>query len=134
MTILVVDDEPDIRGIVADVSRMVAKSASPTATVLEAESAEAALDLIRLRGYSPELVISDMTMPGRNGLEMAKIIKKLLPRTPVIILTADPLREDVSLPVNVTRVLIKPVTCRELLAAIKSALAGKNSTATTSHP
>ncbi len=39
-----------------------------------------------------DLVITDYTMPGMNGIELLERIKKYNPRTDAIIITADPLR------------------------------------------
>lgn len=39
-----------------------------------------------------DLVITDYTMPGMNGIELVERIKKYNPRTDAIIITADPLR------------------------------------------
>ncbi|HZZ99111.1 MAG TPA: response regulator [Candidatus Paceibacterota bacterium] len=117
---MVVDDQAEIRSCVADVTRMVAKKISSTATVLEASSAEEALDLIHLRKYQLDLLLSDMDMPGKNGLELAAAMK-----VPTIILTGSPLPEGTKKPANVTTELLKPVTSKELLSAIKSALAAK---------
>jgi len=39
-----------------------------------------------------DLIITDYTMPGMNGIELVKRVKKYNPRTDAIIITADPLR------------------------------------------
>jgi len=39
-----------------------------------------------------DLLITDYTMPGMNGIELVKRVKKYNPRTDAIIITADPLR------------------------------------------
>lgn len=39
-----------------------------------------------------DLLITDYTMPGMNGIELVERVKKYNPRTDAIIITADPLR------------------------------------------
>jgi len=53
--------------------------------VLDAADAETAVDLaLRER---PDAVIMDIALPGMNGIEATRLIKKQLPQTPVIILS-----------------------------------------------
>jgi CheY-like chemotaxis protein len=48
--------------------------------------------LIDIGSNGADLVITDYTMPGMNGIELVERIKKYNPRTDAIIITADPLR------------------------------------------
>ena len=50
------------------------------------ETAQEALD--RLPGEMPQVVVSDIRMPGLSGLDLMKSLKARLPATPVIIMTA----------------------------------------------
>src|SRR6266576_4485460 len=59
--LLIVDDEAEVRGVLND---LLGDSYECT----EASSAEVALDRLRSRDY--QLVISDITMSGRSGLEV----------------------------------------------------------------
>jgi len=53
--------------------------------VLDVADGEAAVDLaLRER---PDAVIMDITLPGMNGIEATRLIKKQLPDTPVVILS-----------------------------------------------
>ncbi len=65
-TVLVVDDEAPIRVLVSDILRRLGYR------VLTAEHAEAALDTAREHRDSLRLVITDVVMPGRSGLDLAK--------------------------------------------------------------
>lgn len=54
--------------------------------VIEAVDGEDGLE--KFKNYHIDLVITDITMPQMNGLEMAAAIRKLSPQTPVLILSA----------------------------------------------
>jgi len=78
-TILVVDDDKSIR---YSLKRMMEKDFS----ILTAQNGEEALS--RFSEHSPDLVIMDIKMPGRNGIEVLKEIKSIDPKSLVIIMTA----------------------------------------------
>ncbi|MBI5237289.1 MAG: sigma-54-dependent Fis family transcriptional regulator [Deltaproteobacteria bacterium] len=78
--ILVVDDEEKMRLAVMEALRRRGYS------VTGAASAEAALGLAGSGNWS--LVISDMKMPGMDGMGLLKAIKKASPHIPVLIITA----------------------------------------------
>lgn len=82
--ILLADDHEIVRkGIKALV-----ESGGDMLVVAEASTASEALILFKEHG--PDLVILDLSMPGRNGLEVVKEIKKIQPDVPVIILSMHP--------------------------------------------
>jgi two-component system cell cycle sensor histidine kinase/response regulator CckA len=80
-TVLVVDDEAPIRVLVSDVLRRLGYR------VLTAEHAEAALDTIREYRDSLRLVITDVVMPGRSGIDLAKELARSMPRLPVLFMS-----------------------------------------------
>jgi signal transduction histidine kinase len=80
INILVVDDEDSIRSVLTTVLE------DDGFSVTEADSAEAALELFKKRVF--DLVISDIVMPGINGIELLERIKDLYPATQVIIITS----------------------------------------------
>ncbi len=80
MKILVVDDEPSITRLL---SRILSKEGY---TVETAYSGKEGLALFRK--FKPDLIISDLKMPGMSGLELLKAVKKENPDTDFIILTA----------------------------------------------
>jgi CheY-like chemotaxis protein/anti-sigma regulatory factor (Ser/Thr protein kinase) len=55
-------------------------------SVVEAESGEQALEL--LQGQTIDLVLTDMVMPGMNGLELVETIGERYPLLPVVLMTA----------------------------------------------
>ena len=79
-TVLVVDDDNDIRASLADFL------ADEGAQVSVAATAEEALSL--MSGVRPELVISDVRMPGLSGLDLLRLIRERAPATDVVLMTA----------------------------------------------
>ena len=76
---LIVDDEPTIRTLCTRIAE------SLGFLCLEAESAEAALRL--LESDSPEVVVTDLRLPQKSGVELLERIKSAQPRTEVAIMT-----------------------------------------------
>ncbi len=54
----------------------------------EARNAQEALDSVQKNGW--DVVVLDINMPGRGGLEVLKEIKRLKPKLPVLILSMNP--------------------------------------------
>jgi YesN/AraC family two-component response regulator len=54
--------------------------------VCEAEDGVAAIE--KVREYSPDLVIMDLSMPRLNGVQATPILRRMLPRTKVICFTS----------------------------------------------
>ncbi|GAB3641237.1 sigma-54-dependent transcriptional regulator [Spirosoma arcticum] len=79
-TILLIDDEPRLRQLLARILQLEGY------TVLEAENARAGLKT--LERETVQLVISDVKLPDKNGIELTAQIKQLYPATEVIVLTA----------------------------------------------
>jgi len=78
--ILVVDDDPTIRSSFTEV---LADEETEVRTAVSAEDALAAID-----AQCPDLVLSDVRMPGLDGIELLRLLKERAPRTDVIIMTA----------------------------------------------
>lgn len=77
--VLVVDDEPNVRATVS--AYLEAKSLA----ALCAASAESALRLFR--NAQPPVVVTDVGMPGMDGIQLLRIIKQERPATAVIVMT-----------------------------------------------
>jgi len=87
-TIMVVDDEPDIRFVIR---KMLEKEGF---SIIEADSGEQAMEL--LKDTVPDLILLDVMMPGLNGWETCAEIKASedLQHVPVVMLTAKTSEED----------------------------------------
>jgi two-component system invasion response regulator UvrY len=90
----------------------------------EAGNAQEALD--RVWGSEWDVVVLDMTMPGRSGLEVLKEIKKRRPRLPVLILSMHP--EDQFavrlLKAGASGYMTKESAPEELVGAVKRVMSG----------
>ena len=78
-TILIVDDDKSIR---YSLKRML----EGPYTILTAQNGEEALE--QVREHSPDLVIMDIKMPGKTGIEVLREIKRIDAKSPVILMTA----------------------------------------------
>ena len=85
----------------------------------EAPDGEMALPLIRER--RPETVITDIKMPFMDGLQLCRILRETLPFTKIIILSGhDEFRyAQEAIQIGVTEYLLKPVSPRDLVAALR---------------
>lgn len=95
--------------------------------MLSAHSAELGLEMARK--YQPDLVIMDINLPGMNGIEAMKLLKraKVTRAIPVIALSANAVPQDIkkSLKAGFDVYLTKPINLDQVLAAIKKGLAKK---------
>jgi two-component system nitrogen regulation response regulator GlnG len=78
----VIDDDQSIRWVLEKTFKQAGM------LVNTFESADEALDLLAGNALAPDAIISDIRMPGSDGLSMLKRIKSSHPNTPVLIMTA----------------------------------------------
>ncbi|MBZ5659200.1 MAG: response regulator transcription factor [Acidobacteriia bacterium] len=114
-TILVVDDEPQIRRV------MRTTLSSNGYSVVEAKSGEEALEIMRKE--RPELVLLDVNMPGMGGLETCREIRDQSD-VAIIMLTVRNTEHDkvLALDAGADDYVVKPFSVEELLARIRAAL------------
>ncbi len=76
---------------------------------------------------SPHLVLTDLTMPGMNGMEAIRDIKRRYPETKILVLTLHNAEEYIheSLRAGADGYMLKDATQDELRIAIRSVLNGK---------
>jgi CheY-like chemotaxis protein len=94
--------------------------------VLEASSAEEALERVRRQDPRIDLVLSDVVMPGAGGIELAATLLARAPGPSVILMTGVLPEEVERLDVNgqVVRVLRKPLDLDEVQQVLQVTLEG----------
>jgi two-component system alkaline phosphatase synthesis response regulator PhoP len=112
---LVVDDEPKIVEVVGDYLR------SAGFSVTSAADGEGAVASARAR--PPDLVLLDLGLPGLDGLDVARELRRASP-VPIIMLTARGEEADrvLGLELGADDYLVKPFSPRELLARVRAVL------------
>jgi two-component system KDP operon response regulator KdpE len=114
-SILVVDDEPQIR-------RVLRSTLSTHGYVItEAKTGEEALE--SMRKERPDLILLDMNMPGMGGIEACRQIRRTSD-APIIMLTVRNAERDkvAALDAGADDYVVKPFGIEELLARIRAAL------------
>ena len=127
-SILVVDDEPDVVDLF---KRRFRRELRRGDYVMHfADSGEGALVQLKA-GVRPEmmLILSDINMPGMNGLELLKEVKTLWPELPVAMITAygDDQSRRIALEAGATDFLTKPLDFDELKSKISDMIAQRSS-------
>jgi two-component system nitrogen regulation response regulator GlnG len=115
LKLLVVDDEQSVR---YSFKKLLTSSYS----VSEASNADEALEVFK--SENPNLVILDIEMPGKDGIELLKDIKDMSPKTPVIIITAYGTGDRVikAMKYGAYEYVEKPFDIPRLMAVIEEAL------------
>lgn len=114
--ILVVDDEPYYLLLVRNILEQVRM------TVHCAASGEEALPRIKNGNFL--LMITDLNMPGLNGLELARKALEIAPQMPIIMSTGaiSPEIIRLALEIGISKVLAKPFHPNEMLKTIRSVI------------
>jgi len=120
-TILVVDDEKDIVDLL---KYNLEKENYNVITAFDGKTA------IEKANSKPDLILLDIMMPGYDGFEVCKYIRKNpdLSSTPIIFLTAKSSETDevLGLELGADDYIEKPISIRKIIARIKNALRKKN--------
>ncbi len=112
VSILLVDDDSEVRTVTAGILREAGH------TVIEAGSGGAAIERLERDAERVELMICDFAMPGMNGAEVARVVRRNWPRLAILFITgfadnatlmADPANKDI---------LQKPFRGTELLERV----------------
>jgi phosphate regulon transcriptional regulator PhoB len=118
VSLLVVDDEPDILELVSYNLKREGFS------VDTCSNGEEALNMLKSNGY--DLMLLDLMLPGIQGIDLCKIIKSSeeLSSLPVIMLTAKGAESDrvLGLETGADDYITKPFSPRELAARVRAVL------------
>lgn len=110
MNILVVEDNDDFRELLCEMLHMLGHSVASEASAEEA--------LLAMQANKPDLVISDLTLPGMSGVELAKQIHADNPEIKIILSSGYGLPAGAQLDFKVG-VLSKPYSLNQLIQAIR---------------
>ncbi len=113
--VLIVDDEKSIRFTLSEILRR------DGFEVASAEGAEEALRLLSADGL--DVVVTDIVLPGKSGVDLLKAIRTTAPDIQVIMMTGEPTVETASEAVRsgACDYMMKPVTKEAILRAVRHA-------------
>ena len=114
MRVYVIDDEP----IALRASEQVIRNAVPDAEITSFLSGDEALEVLNQTAEYPDIVFSDIEMPGTNGLEFAVRLKQISPRTEIVFVTAYAKYALYAFRVRADGYILKPLTEEEVLEEI----------------
>jgi DNA-binding NarL/FixJ family response regulator len=119
--ILIVDDHPMMRQGLAQLIG----AESDLAICGESENAESALDAIN--SLKPDLVLADISLPGKNGLELIKDFQAMQPGLPVLVISMhdESLYAERVLRAGGRGYIMKQEGGKKLMQAIRQVLDGK---------
>jgi len=114
--LLLVDDDPNTLASLSRAFRM----AGHEATVCD--NASRAAELLRTESF--DLILSDVVMPGKSGLELLEDLKKAGVKTPIILISG---QANIEMAVKATKLgaldfLEKPLSADKLLVTVENAL------------
>lgn len=104
---------------------MVLAQAYPFAHFEEASDTAELLSLVAKHEW--DVIISDISMPGRSGAEVIKQIKEIVPDTPILILSTHPAEQYAvrTIRAGASGYLVKDSAPEELVKAVEYVLVGK---------
>jgi CheY-like chemotaxis protein len=115
-TVLVIEDEPVVRGLIVEVV------ADLGFTALEATDGPGGLEVLQSRKCI-DLLITDVGLPGRNGRQLAELARARHPNLPVLLMTgyAGDAVEQAALPQGI-ELICKPFSLDALAGRVLATL------------
>lgn len=118
--ILVVDDEPDVRALFCEILRNAGH------TVAEASNGSRALDMVS--SAQPDLIVLDIFMPGRDGVEVLIAIRQSYPEIRIVTCSGGGQARifdflEMTRKLGADLALLKPILPDEFLRHIEACLA-----------
>lgn len=117
-SVLIVDDSPLIR-------RLLKAALTESESVVCEEAANGREGIVRAQELRPDVVILDLAMPEMNGLQTARVLKRVMPTTPLLMFTSYvvPSLEEEAASAGIRRVVSKSDGAPAVMSAIRSLLA-----------
>ena len=116
--VLIIEDEPDIAEVLC---YSLERAGFKTRAVLTGEEGlKASLD----RTNPPSLILLDLLLPGMNGLEICRRLRKeqATHQTPIVIITAKVVPNDLSESVGADYCIVKPFSVRAVVGQVRALL------------
>jgi two-component system, NarL family, invasion response regulator UvrY len=119
LQVLLADDHEIIRH---SLSRMIAETDDLEVAGV-AEDGNAVMHMVRARDW--DLVVLDLSMPGRSGTELINLIKSERPRLPILVFTMHPEHQYAvrSIRAGATGYLSKDSSCEQIIPAMRKVAA-----------
>ena len=123
LTVLIVENEGDGKKIVQEVMR------DKFEKVITAQNGDEGLK--KFKKYNPNMVITDVSMPIMNGLDMAKSIKEISKDTPIIVFSTNSEKETLlkAIDVGIDKYVLKPIDLDDFLVTLENVAKNKIETA-----
>lgn len=121
LKVLVADDHTLIR----EGLKKILKTAEDISFVLEAQNAREVIEQINKEAL--DVVIMDISLPGKSGLELLKDVKKDHPKLPILILSMHPEERFAirALKAGASGYITKESAVEELIKAVRKVVQGK---------
>ena len=116
--ILVIDDEPQVRRLIR---QMLARAGHEVV-----EAADGAEGLASVRTARPDVIVTDILMPNKEGIETVRELNREAPGLPILVISGNPgstLYMEMAKMLGAHAALAKPFRAAELLRAVDALLA-----------
>ncbi len=116
--ILVVEDEPHIREMLAEMLE------GQNFAVAVAANGQEALQWLKEHDFRADLIITDVVMPKMDGVQLYRELQKFAPEIPIIFISgyAEHILEKYGFNEESFKIIKKPFTFRQLLEEIEKVL------------
>lgn len=118
MLVYIIDDEP----IALRASEQVVRRALQDADLMTFGSGDDTLEHMRTANEFPDIVFSDIEMPGTNGLDFAVRLKQLSPKTRIVFVTAYSEYALDAFRVHANGYILKPMNAMRVLEEIAASM------------
>ncbi len=115
--ILVIDDEPQVRRLLQTILERAGHDVFEAADGMEG--------LMTARARQPDLVVTDILMPNKEGIETIRELRREVPALPILVISGDPgsaLYLEMAKLLGAHAALTKPFRATELLRAVEGLL------------
>jgi two-component system, OmpR family, response regulator len=108
--VLIVDDEPHVRDLLRDFLTTVGDE------VVTAATGEEALEVVPI--FQPDVILTDMVMPGLSGADVLNALRRAGVTVPVILISG----QSITMPGGFFALLRKPFDLRKLAEVVTAAM------------